>query len=99
MILTLVQEKNMIVQQMDVKGTYLNGTLQEEVYMCQPDGYGDGTDHVHHLIKTLYSLKQASHKWNREFNKHLKTLHFCPLASNPCTYMRETQGNLEILTV
>jgi hypothetical protein len=56
-ILTLVQEKKMVVQQMDVKGTYLNGTLQEEVYMRQPNGYGDGTNRVCRLIKTLYGLK------------------------------------------
>jgi hypothetical protein len=98
-ILTLVQEKNMIVQQMDIKGAYLNGTLQEEVYMHQSDGYGDGTDCVCCLIKTLYGLKQAGCEWNREFNKCLKTLRFHPLTSDPCTYMRETQGNLEILTV
>jgi hypothetical protein len=98
-ILTLVQEKKMIVQQIDVKGTYLNGTLQEEVYMHQPDGYGDGTDHICCLIKTLYGLKQASCKWNREFDKCLKMLCFHPLVSDPCTYMRETQGDLEILTV
>jgi hypothetical protein len=89
----------MIVQQMDVKGAYLNGTLQEEVYMHQPDGYGNGTNHVCHLIKTLYGLKQAGHEWNREFNKCLKTLCFHPLVSDPCAYMRETQGDLEILTV
>jgi hypothetical protein len=89
----------MIVQQIDIKGASLNGTLQEEVYMHQPDGYGNGTDHVCHLIKTLYGLKQAGCEWNREFNKCLKTLCFCPLASDPCTYMRQTQGDLEILTV
>jgi hypothetical protein len=98
-ILALVQEKNMIVQQMDIKGAYLNGTLQEEVYMRQPDGYGDGTDCVCHLIKTLYGLKQAGREWNREFDKRLKTLCFRSLASDPCAYTRQTQGNLEILTV
>ena len=42
-ILALVPVKNLIVQQMDVKGAYLNGLLLERVFMKQPDGYSDGT--------------------------------------------------------
>jgi hypothetical protein len=43
-ILALVPTKNLKVHQMDVKGAYLNGILQEETYMKQPEGCGDGTD-------------------------------------------------------
>lgn len=56
------------ITQMDVKGAYLNGHLEEEVYMRQPDGYQDGTDKVCRLIKTLYGLKQAGREWNKEFD-------------------------------
>jgi Reverse transcriptase (RNA-dependent DNA polymerase) len=65
-ILSLVPANNLKVQQMDIKGAYLNGQLQEHVYMHQLDGYGDGTNHVCQLVKTLYSLKQARCEWNRE---------------------------------
>jgi len=58
-ILALVSAKNLRVQQMDVKGAYLNGYLQERVYMCQPDGYNDDTNLICHLVKTIYGLKQA----------------------------------------
>ena len=58
-ILTLVPAKNLRVQQMDMKGTYLNGLLQERIYMKQPDGFNNGMNHICHLIKTIYSLKQA----------------------------------------
>jgi hypothetical protein len=44
---------------MDVKGTYLNGILREWVFMWQPEGFGDGTDRVCQLIKTIYGLKQS----------------------------------------
>ncbi|GJY03299.1 putative ribonuclease H-like domain-containing protein [Tanacetum coccineum] len=52
---------NMIVYQMDVKTTFLNGILREEVYVSQPDGFvdQDNLNHVYKLKKALYGLKQA----------------------------------------
>ncbi|GKD60011.1 retrovirus-related pol polyprotein from transposon TNT 1-94 [Tanacetum coccineum] len=52
---------NMIVYQMDVKTTFLNGILREEVYVSQPDGFvdQDNPNHVYKLKKSLYRLKQA----------------------------------------
>jgi hypothetical protein len=58
-VLALILAKNLKVQQMDVKGTYLNSLLEEMVYMKQPEGYEDGTGQVCKLIKTTYDLKQA----------------------------------------
>jgi len=42
-----------------IKGAYLNGNLKEEIYMAQPEGYGDGSNKACHLKKTLYRLKQS----------------------------------------
>nr|GEX23407.1 uncharacterized mitochondrial protein AtMg00810-like [Tanacetum cinerariifolium] len=52
---------NMVVYQMDVKTTFLNGNLQEEVYVSQSDGFvdPDNPNHVYKLKKALYGLKQA----------------------------------------
>jgi len=60
------------MHQMDVKGTYLNGTLKEQVYMRQPKGYNNGTGCICLLIKTLYGLKQAGREWNIEFDSKLR---------------------------
>ncbi|GKG26471.1 retrovirus-related pol polyprotein from transposon TNT 1-94 [Tanacetum coccineum] len=53
--------KNMTIYQMDVKTTFLNGELKEEVYVYQPEGFVDldHPTHVYRLKKALYGLKQA----------------------------------------
>ena len=43
-LLALAAVEDWEIQQMDVKGAYLNGNLKEEIYMMQPDGYSDGSD-------------------------------------------------------
>ncbi|GJX67786.1 copia protein [Tanacetum coccineum] len=53
--------KNMTVYQIDVKTSFLNGELKEEVYVSQPEGFvdPDRPHHVYRLKKALYGLKQA----------------------------------------
>ncbi|GKC82058.1 retrotransposon protein, putative, ty1-copia subclass [Tanacetum coccineum] len=53
--------KNMTIYQMDVKTSFLNGELKEEVYVSQPKGFvdQDNPSHVYKLKKVLYGLKQA----------------------------------------
>ena len=70
-ILALAAVHNLDLRQMDIKGTYLNGDLKEEIYMMQPDGYDDGSGKVCHLQKTLYGLKQSGREWNNRFNNFM----------------------------
>src|SRR5258705_10428500 len=84
---------------MDVKGAYLNGTLQEEVYMQQPDRFDDGTKRVCRLQKTLYGLKQSGREWNKELDRRLKSKGFNNLRADPCAYIHRDGDELEIITV
>nr|GEX03949.1 hypothetical protein [Tanacetum cinerariifolium] len=59
--LAFAAHMNMIVYQIDVKTTFLNDILREEVYVSQPNGFvdKDNSNHVYKLKKALYGLKQA----------------------------------------
>ncbi|GKF88475.1 gag-pol polyprotein, partial [Tanacetum coccineum] len=63
---------------MDVKTAFLNGSLKEEVYVAQPDGFVD-PDHpekVYLLRKALYGLKQAPRAWYDELSNFLMSKGF-----------------------
>ena len=58
---------------MDVNSTFLNGFIQEEVYVEQPPSFEDHEkpNHVYKLQKALYGLKQALRAWYERLSKFL----------------------------
>ena len=68
-LLSIVAIQNLELEQMDVDTTFLNGDLEEEIYMLQPQGYeAKGKEKmVCRLQKILYGLKQASRQWYLKF--------------------------------
>jgi hypothetical protein len=66
------------IHQMNVKTTFLNGDLKENVFMSQPEGFvKKGQEHkVCKLIKSLYGLKQSPRAWYEKLTKHLLKLNF-----------------------
>nr|GEX13725.1 retrovirus-related Pol polyprotein from transposon TNT 1-94 [Tanacetum cinerariifolium] len=65
--------KNMTIYQIDVKTTFLNGELKEEVYVNQPEGfvYPDHPTHVYRLKNAMYGLKQAPRAWYDTLSRFL----------------------------
>ncbi|GKE60030.1 retrovirus-related pol polyprotein from transposon TNT 1-94, partial [Tanacetum coccineum] len=70
--------KNMAIFQMDVKTTFLNGELKEEVYVSQPEGFVDQEypSHVYKFKKALYGLKQAPRAWYDMLSSFLISQYF-----------------------
>nr|GEY32771.1 retrovirus-related Pol polyprotein from transposon TNT 1-94 [Tanacetum cinerariifolium] len=68
--LTYAAHKGFTMYQMDVKTTFLHGSLKEDVYVCQPEGFidADYPIHVYKLKKALYGLKQALRAWKYGLN-------------------------------
>ncbi|GJT66964.1 retrovirus-related pol polyprotein from transposon TNT 1-94 [Tanacetum coccineum] len=71
--------KNMMIYHMDVKTNFLNGELQEEVYVSQLEGFvdQDNPSHVYNLEKALYGLKQAPRAWYDMLSSFLTFLSRC----------------------
>nr|GEY46553.1 copia protein [Tanacetum cinerariifolium] len=71
-------KENRGVTQMDVKTAFLHGSLKEDVYVCQPEGFidADHPSHVYKLKKALYGLKQAPREWYDELSMFLLHNHF-----------------------
>ncbi|CAI7784268.1 unnamed protein product [Closterium sp. NIES-53] len=62
--------------QMDISTAFLNGILEEDVYMTQPPGYEDGTGRVCKLKKSIYGLKQAPRCWYQKLAAVLEEMGF-----------------------
>jgi hypothetical protein len=76
------------LRSVDISHAYLNGTLEEEIYMQQPQGFEvGGPDHVCKLRKSLYGLKQAGRVWNQTLNSVLSSMGFKRVQSDHGLYI------------
>ncbi len=99
LLLAMAAMRGLKIHQMDVKGAYLNGTLEEQVYMRQPEGFEDGTDRICELLRTLYGLKQSGRAWNIEFDRVIRKHGFKCMRSDPCAYIKREGDDFVIVTV
>jgi transposase InsO family protein len=96
-ILSIGATLDLEMEQMDVKTAFLNGDIDAEVYVEQPQGFERGDkDNVKlycRLNKGLYGLKQAARIWNKKITKHLIEQGFQQCANDPCIYVRHGRAN------
>ncbi len=98
-LIALAAMLDLEISQMDIKGAYLNGTLEEEIYMKQPDGFSDGTGRVCHLIHTLYGLKQSGREWNKTISSYLTSIGFTRLSTEHAIFIRRDSSGFDIVAI
>ena len=92
-LLALANTCNWEIHQADVKTAFLQGDLDEEIYMKQPDGYvsEENPNHVCKLKKSLYGLKQAARCWNSAIDGYLKSNGYKQVGADSCLYMKSVK--------
>ena len=85
---------------MDVKTTFLNGELDEEIYMDQPLGFeAKGQERkVCRLKRSIYGLKQASRQWNIRFHNSITSFGFEMIEENHYVYLKNYGKSIFILS-
>ena len=77
-IMTLVAHYDLELHQMDVKTVFLNGNIDETIYMVQPENFesNDSKQLVCRLERSIYGLKQASRQWYLKFDQVITSFGF-----------------------
>ena len=96
-ILALAAFEDLHLESVDISSAFLNGELEEDVYMHQPEGFVEkGKDWVWHLKKSIYGLKQAGRCWHKKLNQVLESMGFKRITCEHSIWMYQ-QGDARII--
>jgi hypothetical protein len=97
-LLSIVCEQDLELRQVDVTTAFLNGDLDETIYMVQPPGFEESGNLVCHLRKSLYGLRQAPRQWHIKLKAVLEEMGFFATDSDPGLFIKSTKaGNIYLL--
>ena len=100
-VFTLVVTHQWSIQQIDVNNAFLNGDLQEIIYMAQPEGFVDQEKPIHvcKLVKALYGLKQAPRAWFEKLKSFLVQWGFPVSNSHTSLFFCKKQSKLLMVLI
>uniref|UniRef100_A0A2N9FZX9 Integrase catalytic domain-containing protein n=1 Tax=Fagus sylvatica TaxID=28930 RepID=A0A2N9FZX9_FAGSY len=101
LILSIVAKQDLELFQMDVKTAFLNGELDEEIYMAQPAGF-EAKGHerkVCRLKRSIYGLKQSSRQWYLRFHDSITSFGFEMIEEDHCVYLKRSKRSILILSL
>jgi hypothetical protein len=89
------------IWQMDVKTAFLNGNIEEELYIVQSEGFVDPCDanKVCKLERSIYGLQQASQSWNLHFDEVIKGFGFVQNTEESCVYKKMSGSSISFLVL
>ena len=101
LILAIVASLDLELHQMDVKTAFLNGNLEEEIYMEQLVGFvAEGQEHkVCKLLRSIYGLKQSSRQWYIRFHQAIISFDFEMIDEDHCVYVKRSKEKFVILSL
>nr|GEV08630.1 copia protein [Tanacetum cinerariifolium] len=90
-----------MVYQMDVKSAFLYGSIEEEVYVCQPPGFKDPDhpDKVYKVVKALYGLHQAPRAWYETLANYLLENGFQRDKIDPTLFIKKQKGDILLVQI
>ncbi|CDO76034.1 hypothetical protein BN946_scf184818.g2 [Trametes cinnabarina] len=98
-VLTLAALFDLEIDQMDVKSAFLNGDLDEEIFMAPPQGSSCPDGHVWRLRKALYGLRQASREWYKKIRAEFESLGFVRSDADHSIFTKVEDGVLLIIAL
>ena len=98
-LLALAAQHNLEVHQVDVKAAFLNGELEEEIYLCPPPGFRDNSKVVWRLQRALYGLKQALKAWYDTLQKTFECLGFMHSNADHSLFYKDEDSDLLIIAI
>lgn len=98
-LLSVAAEKNLFVNQFDVKTAFLNGKLTEEIYLKQPEGFERNNSQVYRLHKSIYGLKQAARSWNQALIAAMKAAGAVQSENDECLFILRTKDDIAYILV
>ncbi|CAB0044019.1 unnamed protein product [Trichogramma brassicae] len=100
--LAVINKLNLDAVQLDVKTAFLNGNLEDEIYMEIPDGLeieGNNRSKVCKLQRTIYGLKTSPKIWNQRFTAEVKKLGLEKDIHEPCLFTWRKEGKVALLVL
>lgn len=87
LLFSICVQKGLEFVQFDIATAFLNGHIEEDLYMRPPEGLSVPEGHTLKLVRSLYGLKQAPRCWNLKFDNMLKIFNMKHTQSDPCVYV------------